>query len=169
MIILEPWAAGDFWLLEATNSPDMTRFLGGPESDGQLRLRHERYVRLTRTGPGCMYRVVHEETGETAGSVGFWEREWQDNKVYECGWGVLPAFQGKGIGVAAALAVAEHARLAGAHRYLHAFPDTEHAGSNGICRKAGFVHMGVSDFEYPKGHWKKCNDWRLDLSPSEQS
>jgi RimJ/RimL family protein N-acetyltransferase len=163
MILLEPWGPGDFWLLEAQNTPEMMEFIGGPETSEQLRNRQERYVKLTSTGPGCMFRVVLDGTGETAGSIGFWEREWKGEQVYETGWGVLPGFQGRGVAVAAAVAVAEHAKLSGRHRYLHAYPDVAHGASNAICRKAGFELLGEVSFEYPKGHWKTSNDWRFDL------
>jgi hypothetical protein len=33
--------------------------------------------------------------------------------------------------------------------------------SNGICRRVGFELLGEERFEYPKGHWMQCNDWRL--------
>jgi hypothetical protein len=28
---------------------------------------------------------------------------------------------------------------------------------------AGFINRGEHTFEYPKGHWMRCNDWRIDL------
>ncbi|MFE6126908.1 GNAT family N-acetyltransferase [Streptomyces sp. NPDC056437] len=162
---IEPWSAGDFELLRAANVPEMMDHLGGPESDEQLVKRHQRYVELSsdRTGKGRMYRVVLEETGEAAGSVGFWEHEWQGQQVYETGWNVLPGFQGRGIATCATLAVARAARAERKHRYLHAFPSIENGPSNGVCRKAGFELLGEYDFEYPPGNPLRSNDWRLDL------
>ena len=49
------------------------------------------------------------------------------------------------------------------HRVMHAFPHTENAASNAICRKLGFELLEACEFEYPEGHWMTCNDWRLDL------
>jgi RimJ/RimL family protein N-acetyltransferase len=46
---------------------------------------------------------------------------------------------------------------------VHAFPSVENAASNAICRKAGFSLLREHDFEYPKGHPMRCNDWRFDL------
>jgi RimJ/RimL family protein N-acetyltransferase len=63
--------------------------------------------------------------------------------------------------------VIERARAERKHRYLHAFPSVENAPSNAICRKLGFELLGDQEFEYPKGHFMRCNDWRLDLSASE--
>ncbi|PAM97988.1 GNAT family N-acetyltransferase, partial [Streptomyces sp. Alain-F2R5] len=62
-----------------------------------------------------------------------------------------------------ACATARAARAAGPHRYLHAFPSVGHAASNAVCRRAGFTLLGQADFEYPKGHWIRSNDWRVDL------
>ena len=76
---------------------------------------------------------------------------------------VLPEFQGRGIAAAATRLVIEAARADGKHRYLHAFPSVENAPSNAICRKLGFELLGDSEFEYPKGSFMRCNDWRLDL------
>ncbi|WP_395571595.1 GNAT family N-acetyltransferase [Streptomyces sp. BK79] len=157
---LVPWADGDLWLLRETNSPEMTAHLGGPETEEQLAARHRRYGGLA---PGRMYRVVLAEGGETVGSIGYWQRGWRGAEVWETGWAVLPRFQGRGLASDAARAVVREARAAGTHRYLHAFPSVGHAASNAVCRRAGFVLLGQADFEYPKGHWIRSNDWRVDL------
>ncbi|MFJ9242815.1 GNAT family N-acetyltransferase [Streptomyces sp. NPDC101776] len=157
---LRPWSDGDLWLLKRLNSPEMTEHLGGPESEERLAARHRRYAGLER---GCMYRVELAAGGETVGSIGYWEREWRGEPVWETGWGVLPEFQGRGLAARAARAVVEAARAAGRHRYLHAFPSVDHHASNSVCRKAGFTLLGEAEFEYRKGHWITSNDWRFDL------
>ncbi|MEV6741628.1 GNAT family protein [Streptomyces sp. NPDC051104] len=157
---LEPWAEDDFWLLCRTNSPEMTEHLGGPETEERLAARHRRYLALEA---GRMYRITLADSGETVGSIGFWERSWRDATVWETGWGVLPEFQGRGLAARAARAVVEAARATGTHRYLHAFPSVDHPASNAVCRKAGFELLGQVDFEYPKGHWTRSHDWRIDL------
>ncbi|NKQ24535.1 GNAT family N-acetyltransferase [Streptomyces galbus] len=161
---LEPWAPGDFWLLERANTPEMTAHLGGPESPEKLADRHRRYLALDA---GRMYRVVLDGTGETVGSIGYWEHEGQDGTVWETGWGVLPEFQGRGLAAVAARALVEAVREAGGHRFLHAYPSVDHPASNSVCRRAGFTLLGQIDFEYPKGHWLTSNDWCLDLRPDE--
>jgi RimJ/RimL family protein N-acetyltransferase len=162
---LRPWSQDDLGLLRRTNAPEMTRYLGGPESEEALLARHERYQRIDGDA-GRMYAVVLEATGEVAGSIGFWAQTWQGEEVYETGWGVLPEFQGRGVAAAAARAVVEEARARGSRRFLHAFPKVEHAASNAVCRKAGFVLLGECSFEYPKGHPIRSNDWRADLAPA---
>ena len=166
---LRPWSSDDLWLLRRTHAPEMTEHLGGPETDEQVLARHERYQRIDGD-PGRMFAVELGETGQVAGSIGFWGRDWHDEPVYETGWGVLPEFQGRGIAVAAARAVAAAARLRGdGRRWLHAFPKVEHAASNAVCRRAGFTLMGECAFEYPKGRMITSNDWRLDLRPAGEA
>jgi RimJ/RimL family protein N-acetyltransferase len=46
---------------------------------------------------------------------------------------------------------------------MHAFPNVDNAPSNAICRKLGFELLEALEFEYPKGHFMTCNDWRLYL------
>lgn len=159
---LVPWGEDDLWLLRRLNAPEMTEHLGGPETEEQLARRHRRYVALDE--PGQMYRVVLAATGETVGSIGYWERTWEGALVWETGWGVLPEYQGRGLASRAALAVVAVARADGRHRHLHAFPDVHHAASNAVCRKAGFRLLGEVAFEYPKGHWIASHDWCLDLT-----
>jgi RimJ/RimL family protein N-acetyltransferase len=161
---LEPWGEGDLPLLRRImGDPAMTEHLGGPESEEKLAERQGRYERVRDDGTGAMYKIVDEATGEPAGSVGYWEKDWRGGTVYETGWSVLPEFQGRGIAVAATSLVIDEARAERKHCYLHAFPSVENAASNAICRKLGFELLEAHDFEYPKGNWMRCNDWRLEL------
>jgi RimJ/RimL family protein N-acetyltransferase len=97
------------------------------------------------------------------GNIGYWEREWHGATVYETGWNVVPEFQGRGIAGAAATAIVDAARAERRHRWLHAYPSVGNPASNAICRKAGFSLAGECDFEFPKGNFMRCNDWRHDL------
>ncbi|MGW8850097.1 GNAT family N-acetyltransferase [Streptomyces xiamenensis] len=161
---LVSWSDGDFWVLEACNTPAMTADLGGPESDEKLADRHQRYVNMT--GPGQVYRVELAATGETVGTIGYWEHHKDDGETeWETGWAVLPAFQGRGLAAAAARAVIEVVRAAGGpHRTLHAYPRVANGASNAVCRKAGFQLAGEVSLEYPKGHWDTSHDWWVDVS-----
>ena len=160
MVTLDPWREQEFWLLERCNTPEMTAHLGGPESPEKLRDRHRRYVE--NDFPGQMYVIVTDD-GERAGSVGYWEHTEATETVWETGWAILPEFQGRGLATAAVQAVAKIAAADGTHSSLHAYPGVTNAASNALCRKAGFTLLGERDFEYPKGHWMRCNDWSLDL------
>lgn len=160
MIRLEPWGKADLPLLhKLLGDPVMMEHLGGPESPEKLAERQARYEQ-----PGSrQFKIVDAATGEGVGHVGYWERDWRDQPVYETGWSVVPAFQGRGIAGAATREVIAKARAEGERRYLHAFPSVDNPPSNAICRKLGFVLQGPCDFEYPKGRLMRCNDWRLDL------
>ncbi|MFJ3518147.1 GNAT family N-acetyltransferase [Streptomyces sp. NPDC090131] len=173
---LEPWSAGDFWLLERKNEPAMTEFLGGPEPAGKLVDRQRRYEALSSRDPaaGRMFRVVWTPAGDpfgdpagagdgaarSVGSVGFWEREWRGEPVYEAGWGILPEFQGHGLAVAALAELLAYVRAHGSRDSVHAFPGTDHPASNAVCRRAGFEYLGDVDFEYPPGVPHPSCDWR---------
>lgn len=157
MIHLEPWGPGDLPLLTALlGDPAMMEHLGGPESAEKLA---ERQARYELPGSG-MFKIVDEEP---VGSVGYWEREWRGGTVYEVGWSVLPAYQGRGYASNAMSLLLDVIRADGKHQYVHAFPGVDNAPSNGICRKLGFTLLEALEFEYPKGSFMQCNDWQLDL------
>jgi RimJ/RimL family protein N-acetyltransferase len=162
---LEPWAQGDLPLLRALlGDPAMTEHLGGPESEAKLAERQARYEHLADPGEGQMYKVLDAATGEPLGSVGYWERRWHADEVYETGWSVLPAAQGRGVAAAATAVVIALARSQERHRFLHAFPSVGNAPSNAICRRLGFKLVEEAlELEYPPGQTMRCNDWRLDL------
>ena len=161
---IRPWGEGDLGLLKRLmGDPAMTAHLGGPESREQIRERHERYCRVGGSGTGRMFAIVVGPERVAAGSVGYWEREWRGEVVWETGWSVLPEFQGQGVATRATAAVVEQARAEGKHRFIYAFPSVENGASNAICRKVGFTLLGEVEFEYPPGHLMRCNDWRLAL------
>jgi RimJ/RimL family protein N-acetyltransferase len=158
---LEPWGEGDLVLLEKLmGDPAMTEHLGGPESHEKILARQARY----EDADLGIFKIVDEATGDPVGSVVYWERTWRGDEVYEIGWSVLPAFQGRGIAAMATAQAIATAKAEGKHRYLHAFPSVDNAASNAICRKLGFTLVEECEFEYPPGHLMQCNDWRLDLS-----
>jgi RimJ/RimL family protein N-acetyltransferase len=161
-VTLVPWGSGDLPLLERLmGDPRMTEHLGGPESPEKLRERQGRYERLEEGGR--MFKIVDVASSVGVGSVGFWTKEWRDAPVYEVGWMVVPEFQARGIAVAATAQAIELAKHEGEHRFMHAFPNVDNAASNAICRRLGFELLEACKFEFPKGHFMTCNDWRLDL------
>lgn len=161
-VFLEPWTDADLDIELRANTPEMTTFLGGPEPESAVRARHERALALRGSGAGQMFRVGLPDA-PSVGSVGYWEREWRGETVYEMGWLVLPEYQGRGVAGAAVRLAAVHAATHGRHRYAHAYPKTVHAASNAVCRKVGFELLGEVDFEFPKGNPIRSCDWRLNL------
>ncbi|MCO5992920.1 GNAT family N-acetyltransferase [Actinoallomurus rhizosphaericola] len=162
-VVIEPWGEGDLELLRRINAPEMMEHLGGPESEEKVLDRHRRYLEARDLGPEAMFRIVVLPEREAVGNIGYWEREWRGETVYETGWCILPEFSGRGVATAAGRLVVERARARRRHRYLHAYPSVDHPASNAICRKLGFTLLGACDFEYPPGHLMRCNDWRLEL------
>ncbi|MBZ4323791.1 GNAT family N-acetyltransferase, partial [Streptomyces huiliensis] len=165
VVRIEPWTDGPVGLdlLRRCNAPEMTAHLGGPESEERLVDRHRRYTALSAGGPGRMFRVVLPD-GTPVGTTGYWECAWRDEPAYEAGWGILPAYQGRGLAAAAVAAVIAEARTAPRHRFLYAFPAVANGPSNAVCRKAGFSLLGEADIEYPKGTFRRGGVWRLDLA-----
>ncbi|MBN9618613.1 MAG: GNAT family N-acetyltransferase [Actinobacteria bacterium] len=162
-VTLEPWDGGDLPLLERLmGDPGMTEHLGDPESPDKLRERQDRYERLT--GGDRMFKIVDVASGAGVGSVGYWTKTWRGEQVYEIGWMVVPEFQGRGVAVTATAQAIELAKRDSKHRVVHAFPNVDNAASNAMCRKLGFELVEACEFEFPKGHFMTCNDWRLDLS-----
>jgi RimJ/RimL family protein N-acetyltransferase len=161
---IEPWSEEDLALdLQMLGDPEMTRYLGGPETPEHITQRHTYKLQLPDAGTGRMFKIVLQATGEAVGSVGYWENSWREEDIYETGWLVLTAFQGRGIATAATAQAIDHARADGKHRFLHAFPAVENGPSNAICRKLGFTLIDSFESEYPKDHFMQCNDWQLDL------
>jgi RimJ/RimL family protein N-acetyltransferase len=154
---LEPWGPGDLGLLERLLGDEaMMEHLGGPETPEKIAARQARY----EVDPGCLKIVLD---GDAVGWVGFWDREWGGETVYETGWSVLPAAQGRGVARAAATLAVAAAAATGLRRYAHAFPSVENAASNALCAKVGFTLLGAVEFEYPPGSLMRCNDWRIVL------
>jgi RimJ/RimL family protein N-acetyltransferase len=158
LVRIEPWGEQDGALLrKLLGDPLMTTHLGGPETAERLAERQAGYQ-----VPGSrQYKILVE--GDDAGWVGYWEREWRGEHVFEMGWSVLPDFQGRGVASAATRQLIDIARAERSLRFVHAYPSIDNSPSNAICRRLGFELMGDDEFEYPEGHFMRCNDWRLDL------
>ncbi|MFI1192365.1 GNAT family N-acetyltransferase [Micromonospora sp. NPDC020750] len=161
---IERWAEDDLDLLRQLNIHEVREHTGGPETEEQVVARHARYLAGPGPGSGNMFTIVLPERVKV-GSVGYWERVWHDEPVYEMGWAILPAYQGRGLATATvreALALARAERTH--HRHAHAYPSVGNPPSNAVCRKTGFELLGETDFEYPPGRWMRCNDWRIALT-----
>ena len=154
---LVAWSDDDAALLAALNGDDaQMAHVGGAETAAKIAERQARYER----DPG-QFAIVAE--GTRAGWVGFWPRAWRGAEVYEIGWSVLPAFQGRGLASAATALALQRVREEGRRRFVHAFPSVDNPASNALCRRLGFELLGEDEFEFPPGHSMRCNDWRFDV------
>jgi RimJ/RimL family protein N-acetyltransferase len=134
--------------------------VGGVETAEKIAERQERY-----SEPGSrQYKIVDPDTRQGVGWVGYWEREWRGEEVYEAGWSLLAGFHGRGWASAATTELIAAARAERGRRFMHAFPSPGNGPSNAICRKLGFELLGECEFEYPPGVFVVSNDWRYDLS-----
>jgi RimJ/RimL family protein N-acetyltransferase len=161
-VTLVPWAEKDLPLLEQLmGDAKIMQHLGGIETPEQIRARHQRYLRLPETDH--MFTIVLDDLPDSVGSIGYWQKDWRDQLVYEMGWFVLPANQGRGVATKAGEAILALARADDRHQFMHAFPSITNPASNAICRKLGFTLFEECAFEYPPGNPITVNDWRLDL------
>ena len=142
---LEPWGRGDLPLLEKTLSdPWMTEHIGGtedPESIAQRQIGYEQE-------DSRQFKIVEWATGSAVGWVGSWELTWRDEQIFEIGWSVLSASQGKGIASMATMQAIELARSEQALRFLHAFPSVTMALERDLPEARLHAHRGC-EFEYP--------------------
>ena len=166
-VAIRPWSADDLMVLERNNAPEMTLHLGGPESPEKVRDRHERYQRHWRDGTAWMFTVRVDD--EVVGLVGYWNVTHHGRDVFECAYGILPEFQGRGLAVAAMQACLAHAALHGTRDDVYAYPNVTNGPSNALCERLGFVLEGEQDFEYPKGHPIRASAWRYALGPLREA
>jgi RimJ/RimL family protein N-acetyltransferase len=166
-VVIRPWAEGDLPVLERLlGNPAMMAHLGGPESTEAIRARHQRYLDSDDSTGGLFAVLVGRET-VAAGWVGYWESTWRGDDVWECGWHILPEFQGSGVAMAATALMLEQMRTRGRHRFVHAFPSVDNPASSALCRRLGFEPLGEVEVEYPKGTIMRASDWRMDLHGAE--
>lgn len=158
-----PWSANDLPVLERSNTPGMTAYLGGPESPDKIAERHAKYLRLGESGDACMFTIHADGIADPVGSVGYWAITWHDHPAYESGWSVATAYQGRGFASRGLSACLKHAAEHGDRDLLVAFPRVDNAASNSLCRALGFELRGVEDAEYPPGNPIRVNAWAADL------
>ena len=144
-ITLETWGAGDIAVLRRANTPELTRFLGGPETEEALAQRHAEYL---APGDGArMFRV--EVDGAAAGYAGWWDEEHDGEPVYEVGCVIEPGWQGQGV---ATIVLRDLVRRAGADgRPVVGYANIENAASNALCAHVGFSLQGTGLFPAAAG------------------
>jgi RimJ/RimL family protein N-acetyltransferase len=158
---LERWAAEDLAVLQRTNTPEMTRFLGGTESCEALAQRHADYLALWESGEVRMFRVSVD--GATAGYAGWWEEELNGTPVYEIGCVIEPGWQGRGVASAALGEVVRLAAAAGERDVIVGYADADNAASNALCARVGFTLVGTGEFPGDDGSdAMTVNIWAID-------
>jgi len=159
-LTLVPWSDDDLAVLRHANSSEMTRFLGGIESDDDLAARHALYVGFAETGGGRMFRV--EVDSEPVGYAGWWDEVHEGMPVFEVGCAVGPEWQGRGVATEVLRRVVELAQ-ASDPRPIVGYAAVGNAASNALCRRAGFELRGTGIFPFDDGDFD-VNIWVIDGS-----
>jgi RimJ/RimL family protein N-acetyltransferase len=153
----------DFELAEALETdPVVMRELGGPIDLARVRETH----RLRVSDP-WYFKIVIPASDPPIGTIGIWEKELDGAMIFETGWMVLPAFQGRGIATAALDLLIQRAREEPRFESVHAFPPVTNAASNALCRRFAFSLLGERDFVYA-GRTLRCNQWMLATPPPQR-
>lgn len=160
-VTLERWGADDLAVLQRVNSPEMTRFLGGPESEEEVIARHRRYLRLSASGEAQMYRI--DLDGHPVGGVGFWLADESGTPALEAGWSVEVAYQGRGVATEALRHLIRIAADRGDRDLLVAYPGVDNLASNTLCRNLGFEPRGTRTDAW-RGGQLTFRVWALDLA-----
>lgn len=165
IVEIRPYSEADKRILKSTlGDSNETTHLGGPENEEKLQNRHKKYLALSKKPQtGCMFVITTGSQKTPAGTVGYWERDWDEHKVWEIGWSVLPEYQRQGVATAATRLLIKYLTGLRSHRYIFSFPSVNNHPSNAICKNLGFTLIGGRDFEYPPGNILHCNIWKLHL------
>ncbi|GGZ94341.1 GNAT family N-acetyltransferase [Streptomyces echinoruber] len=149
--------------------PAMMAGLGGPLPRDGMADKVRRDAREAAADHAWIKMIVPDPDRPevVAGTVTLWSHDTDDGPISEIGWMVLPEFQGRGLGKRAVRALLEQARDQDRWGAVHAFPATDNAASNGICRSVGFRFVSQVDVTFA-GRVLTANHWvvrpRTDLA-----
>ena len=164
---LVPYGEGDLWLTEALElDPEVMSELGGPRPREELAGVHEKRIAAKIDGNDWWFKIVPGPGDEPAGTIGIWPSESDGETLYETGWMVLPAQQGRGIASEALGLLLDRARADGRFDAIHAFPGVTNGASNALCRKFGFELCEEREVDF-RDKALRVNHWVLvPASPS---
>ena len=96
-VSLRPYSEADFPLLERTlGDPKMMTHLGGPESSEKLRERHGKYVAMSmHSAAGCIFVITLDTENVSAGTIGYWEKDWDGQRDGRQDGASCPSFRVK--------------------------------------------------------------------------
>jgi ribosomal-protein-alanine N-acetyltransferase len=133
------WTPSDLPLaVSLWSDPDVTRLIGGPLSKENIAHKLDAEISSMNLYGVQYWPVFHLATEEFAGCAGL--RPHQPNeKIYELGFHLLPAFWRQGLAAEAGRAVIPYAFETLHARSLFAGHHPENAASRRVLKKLGFV------------------------------
>ncbi len=136
------WSSEDLPLAQALwGDPEVSRFLGGPFTEEQIRQRLERHMALMRDYNVQYWPVFLIETGDHVGCGGLQPYR-TDEGIYELGFHLHRAYWGRGMAEEAARAVIRFAFESLGLETLFAGHHPENAASRRVLGKLGFQYAG---------------------------
>jgi RimJ/RimL family protein N-acetyltransferase len=151
----------DEWLWERLRcDPVMMSELGGPLPKEGIPAKIRADVASVQADESWN-SVILDDDGAPAGSVCIWRHDEDGDPHSEIGWMVLPEFQGRGLGKAAAAAILRRAAADGRWGVIYAYPGVTNEASNGICRSLGFSLVETIDTEWAERPLR-VNRWVID-------
>jgi RimJ/RimL family protein N-acetyltransferase len=127
--------------------PDFTRHLAGVQTREQSEAHLERWERHWAEHGFGILAVEWRDTGEFVGRVGLqYHRVWPDDP--EVGWGIDPAFWGRGIATEGGAACVEWGLGALGFEQLVSIATEANTASRNVMRKLGFVKHAEVESEW---------------------
>lgn len=151
---LRPWREDDRPSFGALlNSPEMTRHLGGPASDGELRALFDKRLEDQRLHGCCYWATELRSCGELVGTCGLRvARDYPDTPVagmVEAGWRIGEAHWRRGYALEAMTAALEWGWRNLYIDRIAAWTIAENTPSLGVMQRLGMVPDPALDFVRP--------------------
>ncbi|WKK72933.1 hypothetical protein Q0F99_08705 [Rathayibacter oskolensis] len=131
----------------------------GLETDGDLLLQHDRYLRGWAEGTEFFYAIMLG--GRCVGSLGYWYGHSRGVLAYETAWTLAPAARERGVAARALRLLLAEAAAFPVPRFVHAYVRTEDALDSALCVEVGFDRVDVIEQGEPPHLYA---DWAFDLA-----
>ncbi|PPF11198.1 hypothetical protein [Rathayibacter sp. AY1A5] len=150
---LLPWPQADSSVLRDT----LAHAGGGLESESEILVRHDRYLRGWADGDAFFYVV--ELDGLSVGSIGYWYGCSRGVVAYEAAWSIAP--HARGITADSVRMLLEEAAAFPVPRFVHAFVAESDLDAGATCVEAGFDRIDLVEQGEPPELYV---DWAFDLA-----
>ncbi len=169
------WGADDLQLARLLwGDPEVSRYIGGPLSDEQVRRRFERHLEFDRLA-GVQYWQLWLRGGSTSDArtadsfVGCCGLRPPEDGSYEHGFYLRPCFHGRGFGFEAASAVLQHAFGTLGAKSVWGGHDPANEASRALLLKLGMRYSHIEELTPPRPpnlvHMITAEQWQQPSSP----